>query len=611
VCGIVGYVGSSPAYSILIEGLKRLEYRGYDSAGIAVINNGVIRVARATGKIRALEKIVNQSPPEGTTGLGHTRWATHGRPSEENAHPHRAGRTVVVHNGIIENYTGLKRTLIDSGRIFTSETDTEVIAQLIDSHLDRGADALGAITAACKELEGSFAAGIVFENDSDTVYAVRKESPLIIGVGEGEAFLASDIPAILSYTRRMVFMDDGEIAVLKRDRVDFLDFDGQPLDKEVRTIDLNPVMAEKEGHKHFMLKEIFEQPRAVTDTFRGRVSEESGEVFLDGLKLGDDEVNRIRKILIVACGTSFHAGLVGRRIIEGLTRIPVEVDLASEFRYRDPIVGPDTLLVSISQSGETADTLAATKEAAARGARVVAICNVIESSLARTSSHGVIYTHAGPEIGVASTKAFSTQIIALYLLALHLGAKRGGLGREEIRRLIADLVRLPGLMEQTLDVSAALKVIASNYAKFSSFLYLGRGINMPMAYEGALKLKEISYIHAEAYPGGEMKHGPIALINEEMPVVAILVRDRVYEKMLGNMEEVRSRGGMLLVLSAGDSNPEVAMTADELIEVPMSNEYLTTVILALPLQLLAYHIADFKGTDVDQPRNLAKSVTVE
>ena len=611
MCGIVGYVGSSPAYSILIEGLKRLEYRGYDSAGIAVIDGDTIHVARAKGKIRALEKIVNLSPPAGTTGVGHTRWATHGRPSEENAHPHRAGRVVVVHNGIIENYTVLKRALIDAGRSFTSETDTEVIAQLIDSHLDHGLDPLDAIRQGCKELQGSFAAGIIFEDDPETVYAVRKESPLIIGVGEGEAFLASDIPAILSYTRRMVFMDDGEIAILKRDRTEFRDFDGTPLAKEVRTIDLNPVMAEKEGHKHFMLKEIYEQPRAVTDTFRGRVSEESGEVFLDGLKLQDEEVARLQKILIIACGTSFHAGLVGRRIIEDLTRIPVEVDLASEFRYRDPIVEPGTLLVSISQSGETADTLAATREAAARGALVVSICNVIESSLARASSHGVIYTHAGPEIGVASTKAFTTQIVTLYLLALYLAAKRGRLSRDEITGFIADLVRLPGLMEQTVEVSDALKEIASNYAKFTSFLYLGRGINMPMAYEGALKLKEISYIHAEAYPGGEMKHGPIALISEEMPVVAILVRDRVYEKMLGNMEEVRSRGGILLVVSAGDSNPEVAAMADEVIEVPMSNEYLTTVILALPLQLLAYHIADFKGTDVDQPRNLAKSVTVE
>ncbi len=611
MCGIIGYVGSSPAYSILIEGLKRLEYRGYDSAGIAVINGGTIQVARAKGKIRALEKIVNLSPPAGNTGVGHTRWATHGRPSEENAHPHRAGRAVVVHNGIIENYTVLKRALIDAGRSFTSETDTEVIAQLIDSHLDRGLPPLDAIRQACKELQGSFAAGIIFEDDAETVYAVRKESPLIIGIGEGEAFLASDIPAILSYTRRMVFMDDGEIAILKRDHTEFRDFDGTPLAKEVRTIDLNPVMAEKEGHKHFMLKEIYEQPRAVTDTFRGRVSEESGEVFLDGMRLQDEEVSRLKKVLIIACGTSFHAGLVGRRIIEDLTRIPVEVDLASEFRYRDPIVGPDTLLVSISQSGETADTLAATREAAARGALVVPICNVIESSLARASSHGVIYTHAGPEIGVASTKAFTTQIVTLYLLALYLGGKRGRLGRDAIRRFIADLVHLPGLMEQTLEVSGALRGIASNYAKFTSFLYLGRGINMPMAYEGALKLKEISYIHAEAYPGGEMKHGPIALISEEMPVVAILVRDRVYEKMLGNMEEVRSRGGILLVVSAGDSNPEVAAMADEVIEVPMSNEYLTTVILALPLQLLAYHIADFKGTDVDQPRNLAKSVTVE
>jgi glucosamine--fructose-6-phosphate aminotransferase (isomerizing) len=381
--------------------------------------------------------------------------------------------------------------------------------------------------------------------------------------------------------------------------------------KEVKLVDLNPVMAEKEGHKHFMLKEIYEQPRAVTDTFRGRISEETGEVFLDGLKLSDQDISRIRRLMIIACGTSFHAGIVGRWIMEALTRIPVEVDLASEFRYRDPIVGNDTLLISISQSGETADTIAATKEAAERGAMVVSICNVIESSLARISSHGVVYTHAGPEIGVASTKAFTTQITILYLLGVYIAQRRGTLDRQSQRQLIADLVRLPGLMDQAMKSSRQIKPIARKYEKYSSFLYLGRGINTAIAYEGALKLKEISYIHAEAYPGGEMKHGPIALISEEMPVVAVLARDAVYEKMLGNMEEVHSRGGMLLVVCAGDADPSVERMAEEVIRVPMSNEYLTTILLTLPLQLLAYHIADFKGTDVDQPRNLAKSVTVE
>jgi glucosamine--fructose-6-phosphate aminotransferase (isomerizing) len=409
----------------------------------------------------------------------------------------------------------------------------------------------------------------------------------------------------------MIFMDDGEIAVLKATEASFMDFNGAELDKAVTFVDLNPVMAEKSGYKHFMLKEIFEQPRAVTDTFRGRVSEEHGEVFLDELKLTDEDASRIERILIIACGTSFHAGLVGRRIIEGLTRIPVEVDLASEFRYRDPIVGENTLLVSISQSGETADTIAATREGAARGAMVVSICNVIESSLARLSSHGVIYTHAGPEIGVASTKAFTTQITTLYLLALYLAGKRHVLDPLRTRELIGDLMRLPHLMEEALGTSERLAALARVYEKYTSFLYLGRGINTPIAYEGALKLKEISYIHAEAYPGGEMKHGPIALISEQMPVVAILSRDTVYEKMISNMEEVRSRGGILLVFLAGGDDPTVREMAEEVIEVPMSNEYLTSILLTIPLQLLAYHIADFKGTDVDQPRNLAKSVTVE
>ncbi len=611
MCGIVGYIGASPACTILIEGLKKLEYRGYDSAGIAVINDGRFAIARAKGKIKILQELLAENPLPGCIGLGHTRWATHGRPSEINAHPHRAGRAVVVHNGIIENYIALKRSLIESGRTFSSETDTEVIAQLIDHHLQEGMDPLAAIARTCRELQGSFAAGILIENDPETLYAIRKESPLIVGIGENESFIASDIPAILSHTRRMVFMDDGEIAVLKARSASFTHFDGTPVRKATVTVDLNPVMAEKGGYKHFMLKEIFEQPRAVTDTFRGRISEELGEVFLDSVKLTDEEMKRVKRIVIIACGTSFHAGLVGRRIIEDLTRIPVEVDLASEFRYRDPIVGEDTILIGISQSGETADTIAAVREGAARGARVISICNVIESSLARMSTDGVVYTHAGPEIGVASTKAFTTQITVLYLLALFLGWKRGALTLERRQQFLADLVRLPRLMEESLDTSEGLSQLARRYDKYPSFLYLARGINTAIGYEGALKLKEISYIHAEAYPGGEMKHGPIALISEEMPVVVVLSRDGVYDKMLGNMEEVRSRGGLLLVVAAGEVDSTVQDKANELIRVPMSNPYLTTILLALPLQLLAYHIADFKGTDVDQPRNLAKSVTVE
>jgi len=610
MCGIVGYIGSSPAYAILIDGLKRLEYRGYDSTGIAVMDAGRIEIARAKGKIRDLEAMVKGAPPAGTIGVGHTRWATHGRPSETNAHPHRAGRTVVVHNGIIENYSSIKKNLIEAGRSFTSDTDTEVIAQLIDKHMDEGMAPIDAIRAACKEIKGSFATGVLFENDPETLYAMRNECPLVVGLGHNENFVASDIPAILNHTRQMVFMNDGEIAILRTDRVTFMDFDGNPVKKAPRLMDLNPVMAEKGGYKHFMLKEIHVQPRAVTDTFRGRISPETGEVFLDGLLLSDEEVRRIKRVLIIACGTSFHAGLVGRRIIEELARIPTDVDLASEFRYRNPIVGEDTLLVSISQSGETADTIAATHEGARRGAMVISICNVIESSLARCSDRGVIYTHAGPEIGVASTKAFTTQITTLYLLGLYLAERRGTLDLEARKQLIADLMRLPGMMEKALETSKRLERMARTYEKYTSFLYLARGINTPIAYEGALKLKEISYIHAEAYPGGEMKHGPIALISEEMPVVVLLSGDRVYEKMLSNMEEVRSRDGMLLVFSAVE-DPMVEDMADEVVYVPMNNEYLTTIVLTLPLQLLAYHIADFKGTDVDQPRNLAKSVTVE
>ncbi len=611
MCGIVGYIGPQPAYQILIDGLKRLEYRGYDSAGVAIMRDGNIEIVRAKGKIRSLEENADASRLAGSIGIGHTRWATHGRPSETNAHPHRSGAAVVVHNGIIENYLHLKRKLTEAGRSFASETDTEVISQLLDHYLEEGADPMEAIKKACRDLKGSFAAGVLIRNHPDTLFAVRKESPLVLGVGQGESFIASDIPAILSHTRRMIFLDDGEIAILKAGEITVTDFDGNPLEKPIKTVDLNPIMAEKEGYKHFMLKEIFEQPRAVTDTFRGRISEERGEVYLDTLKLTDDEIGNLSKIIILACGTSYHAALVGRRIIEDLTRIPVEVDLASEFRYRDPIVTDNTLLISISQSGETADTIAAHKEGAVRRAMTASICNVIESSITRISSHGVIYTHAGPEIGVASTKAFTTQITVLYLLGLHLALKRKSIPKQRAFELIRDLVRLPGLMEQALETSDQLARIARVYERHSSFLYLGRGINTPIAYEGALKLKEISYIHAEAYPGGEMKHGPIALISEEMPVVVLLGRDGVYEKMLSNMEEVRSRGGLLLVFTAGGPDPTLDEMAKEVVAAPSSNQYLSTILLTIPLQLLAYHIADFKGTDVDQPRNLAKSVTVE
>lgn len=611
MCGIVGYVGKGEACDILLGGLKRLEYRGYDSAGMAVINDGLIHVTRVNGKICALEDCLESAPLQGPIGIGHTRWATHGKPSTTNAHPHKAGKAVVVHNGIIENYLDLKAMLIAEGCSFQSETDTEVIAQLLNYYLEKNLSNLSAIQEVCRALKGSFAAGILLEDDHDTLYAVRKESPLIIGMGEGEFFLASDVPAILNHTRNMVFMEDGEIAVLNPKGADFMNFDGSKIKKDVIYMDLDPVAAEKSGYKHFMLKEIFEQPRAVTDTFRGRISEEEGSIRLDGLKLTDEQIRGFEKIFIVACGTSFHAGLTARHIMERLIGIPVEVDIASEFRYRDPIIPRNSLFISVSQSGETADTLAAAKEAADRGAKIVAICNVVESSLARLASDGTIYTQAGPEIGVASTKAFTTQITTFYLLACYMGWKRGVISDNRLRELLADLVKLPEQITECLGQAQQLEITARKLERYPNFLYLGRGIETPIAYEGALKLKEISYIHAEAYPAGEMKHGPIALISDEMPVVVLLSRNHVYEKMIGNIQEVKSRGGIVIAVSAAGEDPQIAAMVDEMINVPHNNEYLTSIILTVPLQLLAYYIADFKGTDVDQPRNLAKSVTVE
>jgi len=612
MCGIVGYVGTDSACAILIDGLKKLEYRGYDSAGVAVMHEGRVNLCRVKGKISCLQSVLDaDGVPPGRIGVGHTRWATHGKPSVANAHPHKAGRAVVVHNGIIENYTEIKKNLIALGHTFTSETDTETIAQLIDHHLRSGLEPLRAIQATCRELRGSFAVGILFEDEQETLYAVRQDSPLIIGLGEKQTYIASDIPALLSYTRRMVFMDDGEIAVLKPGSAQFMDFDCREVRKTTHEIALDPVTAGKGGYKHFMLKEIFEQPQAIANTLRGRMSYGSAEVALDGIKLSEKEIKDLQRIMIVACGTSYHAGLVAKRMIEELARIPVDVDIGSEFRYRDPIVGPNTLLISISQSGETADTRAATYEGARKGAKTLAICNVIESSLARMAQHGVIYTQAGPEIGVASTKAFTTQITTLYLLAIYLGGRRGRLSREWRQELLDDLVRLPELTEKALLTSDQLRTLAARFQRYSSFLFLGRGINTPLAYEGALKLKEISYIHAEAYPGGEMKHGPIALISPEMPVVVVISRDRSYEKMLSNMEEVHSRGGLLIAFTNGDGDPRLHELAQEVIQVPVVNEYLTTILLTIPLQLFAYHVADLKGNDVDQPRNLAKSVTVE
>ena len=609
MCGIVGYIGSRKTAEVLMGGLKRLEYRGYDSAGIAVFNKGRIEIRRRVGKLASLEELVGDETFDGMVGIGHTRWATHGRPSDENAHPHKAGKVAVIHNGIIENHLPLKEALQKKGRTFSSETDTEIISHLIDGFIQEGSSFLEAVKKALGLIEGSYALGILFEGDERCLIAARKESPLVIGLGEGDFFIASDIPPLLPYTRDFIFMEDGEVAHLTPDGVRVFDAKGKQVSKKPRRIDWNPLMAEKGGFKHFMLKEIFEQPRAVIDTIRGRLSEENGDALLEGVNLDSSVLKKIRRICLIACGTSYHAALVGKFLIEGLCRIPVETDIGSEFRYRNPILGNDTLLVTISQSGETADTLAALREGKRQGAMSLAICNVVESSLARDSDH-VIYTHAGPEIGVASTKTFVTQLVILFLLALRMGRELGIISPKEGRGLIGELVRIHHLMEEMLQSSKQVLEIARKYLSARDFLYLGRGVNYPIALEGALKLKEISYIHAEGYPAGEMKHGPIALIDRDMPVVVLATRNDVYEKVLSNIEQVKAREGKVIAL-VSQSDREIVRKVDDALFIPETHPYLTPILLTLPLQLLAYHMADLKGTDVDQPRNLAKSVTVE
>jgi glucosamine--fructose-6-phosphate aminotransferase (isomerizing) len=609
MCGIIGYIGEREAPQILIEGLKRLEYRGYDSAGLAVVHNGTVKIRRNEGKLEQLERALTKNPLQGTVGIGHTRWATHGKPSETNAHPHKAGSVVVVHNGIIENYLDLKKMLEKGGHTFKSETDTEIIAHLIQSYLFKGNRFEQAVRNALKKIKGSYAIGAICQDEPTRLVAARNESPLVIGLGEQEWFIASDIPAFLPYTRKVIFLDDEEIAVVDQNGVKLSTLSGKKVSKEIHTIDWSPSMAEKGGFKHFMLKEIFEQPRALIDTFRGRISGEKGSVFLEDCNLTAQELKQFNKIFIVACGTSWHAATVGKFMIEDLCRIPVEVDLGSEFRYRNPLLDKNTLLLLISQSGETADTVAALREGVKKKARVITICNVVGSSMVR-GSHGVIYTHAGPEIGVASTKAFTTQLVALYLFALYLGKQRRRLTTERVKSLTKDLVRLPRQIEKILADDVAIRAIAHQYMHYRDFLYLGRGINYPIALEGALKLKEISYIHAEGYPAGEMKHGPIALIDEEMPVVVLLSKGVTFDKIMSNVEEVKARGGTILGIAPKVSK-EISAKADTIIKVPDNNEYLMPILFSVPLQLLAYHIAELRGTDVDQPRNLAKSVTVE
>jgi glucosamine--fructose-6-phosphate aminotransferase (isomerizing) len=609
MCGIVGYTGEKSATPVIFDGLKKLEYRGYDSAGICAVQNGRAMVVRSEGKLINLERLLLNSSPEETLGIGHTRWATHGRPSETNAHPHQAGPVVVVHNGIIENYCALKDELRNLGHTFKSETDTEVIAHLIEQKMKNGSSFEGAVRLALRELKGSYALCIVSESEPETLIAAKCGSPLVVGLGEGEYFVASDIPAILAYTREMVFMKDSEVAVFRNSSAAFSTLAGEPLSKSSRHIDWSPLLAEKGGVRHFMLKEIFEQPRAVQDTLAGRLLEEEGDVYLEDLGMTDAELRGFSRICIVACGTSWHSALVGKFYLEEQCRIPIEVDIASEFRYRNPVIGPDTLVIAISQSGETADTLAAIREAHCRGVRTVAICNVVDSSVAREAD-GVIYTHAGPEIGVASTKAFVTQLLALSLFTLRLGRATGVISSAEGKKLIALLLRLPALIAETLQLDGAVEAVARRFHHASDFLFLGRGINYPLALEGALKLKEISYIHAEGYPAGEMKHGPIALIDENMPVVVLAPQDRHYEKVISNLEEVRARDGRVIALGmAGDTS--LADKAEVLLGIPATAGHLTPILLSVPLQLLAYHVAILKGNDVDQPRNLAKSVTVE
>ncbi|MFP6627066.1 MAG: glutamine--fructose-6-phosphate transaminase (isomerizing) [Deltaproteobacteria bacterium] len=609
MCGIVGYVGHRHAAGVLLSGLRKLEYRGYDSAGVATVCDDDIDVRRAVGKLDNLQAVLAENPIGGTIGIGHTRWATHGRPSEQNAHPHRSGDVVIIHNGIIENYVALREQLVAEGREIASETDTEVISHLIDREMTNGRDIFEATTAAIVYLEGSFALVSMSSREPGRLVAAKNATPVVIGVGDGENFVASDIPAVLEYTRDVLFLEDGEIADIDRSGIRISTFAGQQVSRKPKRITWDPITAQKGGYKHFLIKEIHEQPQAVIDTMRGRIAQDTGDVLLPELEALGDRLDRIKRATIVACGTAWHAALVGKFILERFARIPTEVDYGSEFRYRDPLVDDETLIIAVSQSGETADTLAPLQQAQDKGALVVSICNVVDSSIARKSD-AVIYTHAGPEISVASTKAFTTQLTALYLVGLFLGRRFGGINERLESECIQALVEMPSLMQQTLSCESHVARAARRYASSSDVLYIGRGINYPIALEGALKLKEVSYIHAEGYPAGEMKHGPIALIDDKMPVVVLIPRDEVYSKTLSNLREVESRGGRIIALT-DKADDELTSIAETIIEVPTTSTSLMPVLLALPLQLLAYHIAVERGTDIDQPRNLAKSVTVE
>ncbi|MEM7155823.1 MAG: glutamine--fructose-6-phosphate transaminase (isomerizing) [Myxococcota bacterium] len=611
MCGIVGYTGHQQAAPLLLEGLRRLEYRGYDSAGVAVQDGSSTRIARAEGKLKHLASLLEREPVGGTTGIGHTRWATHGPPSEQNAHPHRQGKVSVVHNGIIENHMELRARLSESGRTFGSDTDSEIFAHLVEQQVQKhGGDLRAAVARALEGVRGTWAICVLHDDHQGEIVAARNNAPLLIGLGEdedgGENFVGSDVAAMLSHTRRVVDLDDGDTALVTRTGITVHDAEGKPVERPERWIDWSPVAAERQGYRHFMLKEVHEQPQVISDTLAGRIQMGEADVNLDGLDL---DVGNLNKVTIVACGTSWHAGLAGKYMIERLARIPVEVDLASEFRYREPIIGDNDLVVAISQSGETADTLAALQEARRLGARTLTICNVVGSSIARAAHH-VVYTHAGPEISVASTKAFTSQLTMLTLLAIHLGKRSGHLPEARIRELLEGLSAVPEHAANVLGQLSAMQVVARRYMNARDFLYLGRGLGFPVALEGALKLKEISYVHAEGYASGEMKHGPIALVDEELPVVGVALSGPGYEKVVSNLEEVRARGGKIIALATvGDSH--IADIANDVILLPDVDEVFQPILATIPLQLLAYHVAVLKGTDVDQPRNLAKSVTVE
>lgn len=617
MCGIVGYIGSRDAVPLIVDGLRRLEYRGYDSAGVAVLSDqNCLEIRRASGKLRNLEDAIRVKPLSGSYGIGHTRWATHGRPTEENAHPHRdcKGEIVVVHNGIVENYLALRKQLTAEGHTFKTETDTEVVAHLIEKNLNGNLE--HAVREAIKQITGVFALSVISSSDPNKIVAARSGPPVVVGLGQDEFFVASDVPAILSHTRDMFFLNDGDVAILTPGGVRLTDFEGRTVRRQISHILWDPIMAEKGGYKHFMLKEIFEQPRAIKDTMLGRLGLESGRVFLDEVTISETEFREFQQVKIVACGTSWHAALAGKFIIERLARIPVEVDYGSEFRYRDPIIPPHTLTVVVSQSGETADTLAAQREAKQKGSKTLAICNVVGSMITRDAS-GTLLTHAGPEIGVASTKAFTSQLTALLILGMHLGQVRGTLSPERSCTLVQELARIPGQLEHVLADTGIYDNLSRALFRAQDFLYLGRGIHFPIALEGALKLKEISYIHAEGYPAGEMKHGPNALIDENLPVVVLATCDpdsdesRVhYEKTLSNIQEVKARSGIVVAVAC-EGDEQVGKVADHLITIPVTRELLLPLLEMIPLQLLAYHIAVRRGCDVDQPRNLAKSVTVE